>query len=215
MTITAKDAEKALNDVAAAERRAKRYTDMKGGDWMSFLWGGIWVAGFVLQHLSCRYGWMLHVGRVTTSASGALWFPLVIFGGVASGLIMSKAAPVRSERDRELSKAIGGMWLSLYAFVGFWVLIISASAEGPLFAGEVGDRVVTTIYATIPLLALLLMGLFGCGKFLVLESVFITVMTAVGLFTMGQWFYLYMAVVGGGTQLAVGAAIYVLLKRSA
>ena len=105
------------------------------------------------------------------------------------------------------------MWFALYAYAGFWIALVSAGADGPLFVGEAGERIVTAIFATIPMFALVIMGLFGCGKYLVLEAVFITVMTGVGLLATGSWFYVYMAVVGGGTQLAAGAAVHVALRR--
>jgi hypothetical protein len=213
MTLTAQDAERALNDVAMTERKTKLYTSLKGYDWISYLWGAIWVVGFVVQHVLSRREIVLRLGRVIVPAEGVFWFPLVILGLVAGALIMSHNAPIRSERDRELGRAIGFMWMSLYAFMGFWMLLVSAGAEGALFVGEAGERIVTAIYATIPMLALLIMGLFGCGRPLIFESVFITVMTAIGLLAAGEWFYLYMAIVGGGTQLAMGAAVQLVLRR--
>jgi len=213
MTITAQDAERALNEAAMTERKTQLYTSLKGYDWISYLWGGIWVVGFVVQHVLSRQDIVLRLGRISVSGAGVFWIPLVILGVVTGAVIMSRAAPIRSERDRELGKAIGFMWLSLYSFMGFWMLLVSAGAQGPLFVGEAGERIVAAIYATIPMFALLIMGLFGCGRLLILEAVFITVMTAVGLFAAGEWFYLYMAIVGGGTQLAMGAAVQITLRR--
>lgn len=213
MTITAQDAERALNEAAMTERKTKLYKSLKGYDWISYLWGAIWVIGFVVQHVESRHEFILHIGRASVSGTGVFWFPLVILGVVAGGLIMSRSAPIRSERERELGKAIGFMWFSLYAFAGFWMFLVSAGSEGALFVGDSGERIVTAIYATIPMLALLIMGLFGCGRILVFEAVFITVMTAIGLLAAGEWFYLYMAIVGGGTQLATGAAVQIILRR--
>ncbi len=214
MDISAKDAEKALNDVATTERKTKLYTQLKGGDWISYLWGGIWVAGFGLQHALSGHDSVLRLGRLSISGGGVFWIPLVILGMIGSALIMSRTAPIRSERERELGRSIGFMWFGLYAFMGFWLCLISAGAEGALFAGDEGYRILTAIYATIPMFALVLMGLFGCGRYLILEGVFITVMTGIGLLVAGEWFYLYMAIVGGGTQLATGAAVQIVLKRA-
>jgi hypothetical protein len=214
MEITAKDAEQALNEAARTERKTHVYTSLKGSDWVSFLWGAIWVIGFSLQHVLQGRDFTLRLGRMSVAGAGIFWFPLVILGMTLGGLIMARSAATQSERERELGKAIGFMWFSLYLFAGFWMALIIAGAGGPLFTGEAGARIVTAIYVTIPMFALLLMGLFGCGRFLIVESIFITVMTGVGLLVTGEWFYLYMAIVGGGTQLAAGAWVKVTLSRA-
>lgn len=213
MSINAKDAEKALNEVAITERQTKLYTSLKGSDWISYLWGFIWVVGFTTQHFLRHSDTVWRAGSLSISGSAVFWPPLVIIGVVAGGLLMSRSAPVRSERERELGKAIGFTWFSLYAFMGFWMMLVSAGAEGPMFAGEAGERIVTAIYATIPMFALLITGLFVGSRFLILESVAITVLTGVGLLATGEYFYLYMAIVGGGLQLAVGVGVQVVLRR--
>lgn len=213
MELTAQEAQQALDDVAIAERRTNLYRSLKGYDSMSYLWGGIWTVGFGLQQFLAGKGIMLHIGRVSMPAEGFFWTPLCILGLVGGGLILSRGEAVRSERERELGKAIGFMWLAVYLFVGFWMFLTAAGAGGPLFVGAAGERILTAIYATIPMFALLLMGLFGVSQGLIFESIFITVMTGVGLLVAGEWFYLYMAIVGGGTQLIIGVIVQMKLRR--
>lgn len=213
MQIDMKDAEEALNEVAIIERRTKLYTSLKGSDWISYLWGGIWVGGFTIQHLLRSTEGTLSAGGHGIPISSAFWPPLVIIGFVAGGLLISRSALVRSERERELGKAIGFMWFSLYAFMGFWMTLAAAGTEGPMFISEAGERIVTAIYATIPMLALLIMGLFMGSRFLILESVAITVLTALGLLITGEYFYLYMAIVGGGILVGSGVAVQIALRR--
>jgi hypothetical protein len=98
--------------------------------------------------------------------------------------------------------------------MGFWMTLVIAGAGESLFVSDAGERIVTAIAATIPMLALVITGLFTGARWLTFEAVFITVMTGIGLLAAGDYFFLYMAVVGGGTQLAVGAAVQVLLRRA-
>ena len=82
MTISAEDAEQALNDVAMTERMTQQYTALKGAELISYLWGAIWVIGFVVQHVLSRRGTVLHLGKATISASGMFWWPLIVIGMV-------------------------------------------------------------------------------------------------------------------------------------
>jgi hypothetical protein len=214
MTINAEDAEKVLNEVAITERKTELYTSLKGADRESYLWGGIWVIGFTAQHFLSQSDIVWRIGGLSVRGAGVVWYPLIVLGVVAGGLLMSRGGPVRSDRDRELGRAIGFTWFSLYAFMGFWMTLVIAGAGESLFVSDAGERIVTAIAATIPMLALVITGLFTGARWLTFEAVFITVMTGIGLLAAGDYFFLYMAVVGGGTQLAVGAAVQVLLRRA-
>ena len=215
MNCSPQEAEQALNDLDAVERKTRTYTVLKGSDHVCFLWGMVWIIGFVLQHWLSRHPVSMRIGSFTLSGSGLFWTPLVLAAGILTYVIFLRTVPTRSKRLDELARAVGPMWLALYAYAGFWLVMTETAAGEPLFQGAAGMRALTTVASTLPMLALVLMGLYGCGRFLIVEGLLVTLATGIGFYMAGDWFYLYMAVAGGGIQLATAGWVRHSLRRTA
>ena len=67
-----------------------------------------------------------------------------------------------------------------------------------------GERIMSAVIVTVPMFAYVVMGLWGCGQYMIWLGLGITALTVLGLYAFPSFFYLWMAAVGGGALFGVG-----------
>jgi hypothetical protein len=72
------------------------------------------------------------------------------------------------------------------------------------FYSPAGVKVLTAAVSTVPMLAYVLMGLIGCGRYMIWLGLAVTAATVAGLVALPGFFYLWMAGVGGGALFVTG-----------
>lgn len=175
--ITTREATDVLREAATTERRsAEAYSYSRSAPFL-ILWGLIWIAG---------YGGM---AVLPGQQAGWLWFALSIAGtGISIWLGNARA------------KARGGSgWrigvLVVIAFAFTFALFSILPPTNELQVGAFSPLLLSAIYAAV--------GLWQGLRF-VLVAVFLTAVTLGAYFFLKDFFFVWMALAGGGSLLLTG-----------
>ena len=198
MNVSRDEARETLSQIEDVRQRTKKMVAYAGGDICFIVWGVIWFVGFLSTHF-------LGYSRIMWSgiAIGSIWFVLVATGIIISIIVEKRRAAVKST----IGKRIGVFWWLLYAYVYLWIgllfpfIEVQGRAESVMFWNHFG-----AIAATIPMFAYVVMGLW-LEHFMVWLGLAVTALTILGLFLVQPYFYIWMAVVGGGTLAGTGLFI--------
>ncbi len=175
--ITAREANDVLREAATTERRsAEAYGYSRSAPFL-ILWGLIWMAG---------YGGM---ATLPEPQAGWLWFALSIAGtGISIWLGNARA----KERGRS-GWRVGVLVAIAFAFT--FALFSILPPTNALQVGAFSPLLLSAIYATI--------GLWQGLRF-VLVAVFLAVATLGAYFFFKEFFFIWMALAGGGSLLLTG-----------
>jgi hypothetical protein len=194
MNVSQDEARETLGQIEDVRQRTKKMVAYAGGDICFVVWGVIWFIGFLSTHF---------LGYSRAAWSGTAWLILVAAGIVVSIIVEKRRAPVKST----VGKRIGVFWWLLYAYVFLWISLLSpfievqGHAESVMFWNRMG-----AIAATVPMFAYVVAGLW-LEHFMVWLGLAVTALTIFGLFVLQPYFYIWMAVVGGGTLAGTGLFI--------
>lgn len=139
--------------------------------------------------------------------SGPLWAILTTLGIIGSALL-GRAARNPTILGRYGSR-IGLSWLALFSFAVIWVFILGPADLAwahQVHVTELINRKIAAFWATVPMFAYIIMGLWLDRFFLWLGGL-VTVATLFGYYAIHGYFFLWMAVVGGGSLMAGGLFI--------
>jgi hypothetical protein len=159
------------------------------------LWGIIWLIGYA-------------GAQFFPQGSRTLWMVLDV-AGIAGSFHFGRLARKSPTRSPNRGR-IGLSWLILYLFAAIWLALLGPwnlvgahqlSNEGPEL-----NRKIAAFWATIPMFAYVLMGLW-LDRFFIWLGALVTIATLVGYFYVTDCFFLWMAVFGGGALVASGLFI--------
>lgn len=199
MEITESDANASLKAIAAAQKKVQVRSRYRGPDVLYVVWGTIWAIGFCCQHFIPIF--QIRGTSWDISIPGSIvWTPLVLVGIIVSILVSRKREGVQDESV----KGIGALWGVVFGYFYMWIFLM-----GPLFKHEAmmspeGLRHMTAVISTIPMCIYVIMGLMGCGVYMIWLGLGVTILTAVGLWFLPDYFYLWMAVLGSGSLFLAG-----------
>lgn len=185
MNITPTEAEEALEAIQVITRKTRRAISNSGAYTFLILWGAIWMVGFLNSQF------------LPIDQAGNVWLGLDLLGGIFSvvmGIKISRGvrgiAPVTSGRR------IGIFWLLLFVYC-FAAIIIARPVDGKQMAMFI------IIFVTV--------GWIAMGLLLSLTSFWwglaMTALALFGYFLLPGFFYLWMAILGGGGMIALGLYI--------
>lgn len=201
MELSKQEAKESLNQIEESAARMRRMLGAGGASTQLILWGVIWAVGFAgTQALD----FMVQRAAMAAILIGALWLALVTGGVVSTIIIDRRRSPVRNPA---LSQRIGWFWFLLYGYLNLWIywmrpfIRIEGHEASALFWRTGG-----AIAATIPMFAYVVMGLW-LDRLMIWIGLAITALTFVGLHCFPQWFWIWMAVMGGGTLILSGLLI--------
>jgi hypothetical protein len=197
MDITRTDAKGALDDISAVAERARRRSLLKGADAAYFLWGVIWIIGFVVQQW---YSAAIAFGPVAVPAASFIWSPLVILGIIVTFVIMKRRSIARETGNWR----VGALWGLAFGYFYAHFILLWPVIDRQALNGEVGIRLLTASIVIVPMFVYVIMGLWGYGNYMIWLGLGVTVATVVGALAVPHYFYLWMAVFGGGALLATG-----------
>ena len=114
---------------------------------------------------------------------------------LAIGLISTVGVRLLNARghDRPWDRRIGYAVLVLVVFGIYWASLI----------GGTRGRELSAFWPTLFMFGYVVAG-FWIGRFFTICGVVVTALTLVGYFWLGEWFYLWMAAVNGGSLIAGG-----------
>ena len=183
MDVSPQDARASLDQVQDVTTRTRRSVASSTGGPIFMVWGLVWIVGMLI--IQWRPHW-----------SGRAWTTLDVLGFAATLLIVfSQRANVKpSPAGRRQGLRICIFWLSLIPFMAVWVTLLQPIDELQLFA----------FICTVPLFALVVMGLWLESYSLVVVGFAVTGSVLLGYTQFPKHFGLWMALTGGGTMFVVG-----------
>ena len=204
MNVNPEEARDMLGQAEDAGARTRRMIAYGGGDVLFILWGVIWLIGFLGTHVFTS-GWLV-TGQAVGLATGVSWAVLVTIGVVTSIVHERSHMPVRSQAGA----AVGIMWWLLYMYVWLWIGLLHPfiRVQGHEQSQQLFKHM-GAIAATIPMFAYVIFGLFF-ERYMLWIGLVVTALTVLGVYLLQPYFWLWMAVTGGGTL--IGAGIYARVR---
>jgi hypothetical protein len=192
--VTRQEALSALDEIERVSHHVRRTLATGVMSSMLILWGVIWIAGFSAEQFAP------HAYRVWL-ALDAIGIAVSLFLGVWS----RKPAVEGPSPGR-----IGACWLILFAYAALWsfLLVPSGALSGPGWAGyaPVLEQKMALLWVTVCMFAYVVMGLW-LDRFLLWLGLLVTVASLAGFFFVQPYFYLWVAVAGGGSLVVSGLFI--------
>ena len=182
MDLSPIEAQQALEAIQAMAKKTRKVIANSGAYLFLIIWGLVWLIGFTANHF------------VTGPTIGYLWMGLDIGGGVLSLVAAIRMGrKVRSASGGEAGRRIGYFWLLLFLYCLVLLAVVS-----PLDL-KTGSMVIV-IFVMVGWIAMgLLMSAASIWWALV-----ITALALIGYYLLPSFFYLWMAVLGGGGMIALG-----------
>jgi hypothetical protein len=189
MTLSADQAAQSLREIEKTERRSFEAHEYAHASPQFILWGLIWMAGYAGTYLLPNYGFVHGISW--------LWFGLVVIGIVGSSILGRRRYRDLAPEAVAKARAIGFRWgMTMLVFYVFLFAVFAVMRpRNPAAIGAFIPLLVAAIYAVT--------GIWRGLRFLYAGI-------AVGVLTLGGWFWLpeyflpWMVVVGGGSLILVG-----------
>jgi len=182
MELTPIEAEEALVAIQTMIKKTRQAVSASGAYVFLIVWGFIWLIGFACSQY------------LTGETVGQVWAVLNILGAILSiifGIRMNRG--VRSASSTLSGKRIGVFWMLL------WVYCFAAIAV----AWPVDPKQLAML-----IILFVMVGWIAMGQLLSLMStwwgVAFTALALIGYFLLPEFFYLWMAILGGGGMIALG-----------
>jgi hypothetical protein len=192
--ITAEEARSSLAEIDRIGRHIRKTIAAGRSAYLLILWGSIWIIGFGAEQFY-RNG-------------GQLWLWLDAIGIAASFFSRWRSnAPVKSPYNTR----IGVSWLILLCYAALWCSLISPweifhHASVWVSYAPFMERKMALLWVTVCMFAYVMMGLWLDRFFLWLGGL-VTLAAVLGFFFIVHYFYLWIAVAGGGSLIASGIFI--------
>jgi hypothetical protein len=188
MEITPNEAEESLAAIGSIKKKMRHAAATGGAHYFLILWGVIWFLGFLGSYF------------LGDRIAARVWMVLDILGGLASwGIGVSMSRRVRNASVSATSGRIALFWWSLFAYCALTVWI-----AWPLDSKQLAMFIV--IFAMLGWIA---MG-FLLSYSLIKLALFVTALAFGSYYLLPDYFYLCMALLGGGAM--IGSAVYIRFR---
>jgi hypothetical protein len=180
--ISAEQASQALKAAAAAEHRSRAAYSYSQSAPHCFVWGAVWFLGYGAEAL----GPLAHLPGIWVG----WWWMALTFAGAAASIVMGRRQASRNGRP---TWRFGSLFLIiwLYFFASFSVLHPHSDQE----VGAFIPLLFAAIYAAIGL---------WLGMRYILVGAFVAAATLGAYFFLREYFFFWMALVGGGSLVLTG-----------
>ena len=194
MEITPREAQEALGAAQEAIEAVKRAVDRHTSQ-IVLVWGAVYFLVPLSMHL-----WPFW---------GVIPMEIMLIGAIAYTMVRTRRSSLTSGPT---SQRIGALWLLTFGFGWMWMLILSPGTFWEF--AEYHPNLARQMWAygvSLAMFVYVVMGLW-IGKFYVITGATVAVLTVIGLLCLGEWYWLWCAITGGGTLLSVG--IWLRRKRA-
>jgi len=179
--ITAEQAADALKEADAIERRSFEAFSYSQSAPYCFVWGAVWFLGYGAEAL-------FPIDHPAWMWLGWWWMGLSMIGAAVSVAIGRRQNARRPGRSWRFGALFGILWLFSFFLFAIW-------HPTPMQIGAFFPLLFAAIYAAIGL---------WLGTRYILVGLFMALSTLIAYFQMPQYFFLWMAMVGGGSLLLTG-----------
>ena len=186
MTISRDDAAQALGEIDAARGRTMTLTRYRRSAPHFMLWGLIWMGANTVTEFAPR-------------AANLFWAAATLFGIVGANVIV---ALQRRER-RGAGEAAGRPVRTMGKTVIFFLVIVAFFVAEFTVLGPMGSRMSDAYISLFWAFVYMAVGVWAGWRIFVI-GLATAALILVGYFTLTQYYFLWMAVVGGGSLFAGG-----------
>lgn len=202
MKITRPQAQESLDQIRNVVNRTRK--KIAGGSTgpALIIWGAIWFIAYLGTYLSYLFESRFYCVQVTDGirigihVAGVCWLVLIPIGVAATWFITVRKAPTKSRYN----KRWGLCFFMLFGYAGVWLALLTPWNEYQISA----------FLASVPMFAYVLTGIWA-DRILLWVGVAVTLLILFGFFMLHlqPLFWLWMAVLGGGTLAGTGLYIRV------
>ncbi len=186
MNISPFDARESLSAVDDAVRSVKGAIDRHASR-IVLAWGVVYVLAPLAMHIWPFWGFVPQ--------------QLLLLGVIGFSVYETHGNSLISGPN---SRRIGGLWCLAFVFGWIWFLILSpANFLDPAANGLAISRQMWAYGVSLAMFVNVVMGLW-IGRLYVLSGLAVAFFTMVGLLWLGDWYWLWCAITGGGILLAAG-----------
>jgi hypothetical protein len=200
MNISKQEASESLAQIEDALTQTRRAIGQGSSSTRLILWGIIWALGYSFSQFAPH--------RAQT-----LWLCLVAIGILSSWNWRARSQPPLPSAG---GSRIGLGWLVIFVYAVFWLILLhldTQPGQPGLHLQSMSGRQTAAFFATVPMFAYVLGGLW-LGRFFVWLGAAVTLLTVVGYFLLPDWFFLWMAITGGGSLIVAGLYIRRFWRQS-
>jgi hypothetical protein len=183
MDVSSQEAQASLGLIEDTQARWRKAIGSSYAGDLLMLWGTIWIMGYVGLYFSHRIGGHL--------------FAVLDVVGIGGTVVIARRWPIRSPETRAVFLGIGGVWLFLALYAVIWMVLLR-----PASGKEVG-----AFLCTVCMFAYVVIGLWFKSTFLIALGLTVTALVLVGFYLLSDYFYLWVALTGGGAVLGTGLYI--------
>jgi hypothetical protein len=184
MNITTDEAQQALEAIQKVMTKTRRTISSSGAYQFLLVWGVIWFIGF----LSSQF--------IHSQLAAYIWMGLDILGGALSAFIGIRLGRYVRTGTGPSGKRIGLFWLLLFLFCVAAILVV-----GPGDWKQLAMLII--LFVMIGWVAMSLLLSFASVKL----GLVMTALSLIGYFLLPDYFFLWMAILGGGGMIAFGLYI--------
>ena len=184
MDISPIEAQESLQAIQKMIKRTKRIISSSGAYQFLILWGVIWLVGF----LSSQF--------IQSAVAGYIWAGLDTIGGVLSAVIGIRLGRSVRSKSEPSGIRIGSFWWILMALCGLAILVV-----WPIDWKQVAMLIILFVMTGWIAMGLL----FSAGS--IKLGLVIIALAFIGYYFLPDYFFLWMAILGGGGMIAFGIYI--------
>ncbi|HUT30251.1 MAG TPA: hypothetical protein VMX13_10705 [Sedimentisphaerales bacterium] len=200
MDMTRQEARDSLDQIRAVVNQTRRKLAAGSTAPALIVWGAIWFIAYLGTYMSYLLGSPSYFVQLSDhinigiNMAGLCWLLLIPIGVAASWFIEVRRAPTK----RQHNKRWGLCFLVLFVYAGVWLALLRPWNEYQMSA----------FLASVPMFAYILAGVWA-DRVLLWVGVVVTLLILFGFFLLHfqPLFWLWMAVLGGGTLAGTGLYI--------
>lgn len=178
MTLSPEEIQQALDQVESGRRAARLALRRNGGHYHLWIWGTFWVVVPIVFQFSPGF------------ASRYTW-AFALIGAVASTFVGMFVEGSRLRMPLNTRFIALAVLLAVYSVA--WLVLLGSSSPKTIYA----------YFCTVSMFGYVAAGLWF-DVFLVWVGIAATVLTLTGYYAFNSWFWIWMAVAGGGTLIGTG-----------
>jgi hypothetical protein len=183
MDVSVQEAQASLGLIRDTQAEWRKAIGASYASGLLLLWGAVWIAGYIGLHFSQRVG-------------GHMFAVLDVLGIVATCMI-ARRWPLKGPQARATSLGLMAFWLLLCAYATIWIMLLR-----PVASVQIG-----AFLCTVCMFGYVVIGLWFRSPFMIALGLAVTVLTVAGFYLIPHYFYLWIALTGGGTVMGTGLYI--------
>lgn len=198
----------AMGEIESSQKRIRARADYKGADIIYAMWGVIWCGAFITQHVGADF--RFQGSNFSIEGAGIVWLPLVAMGIVATIFIARRQGAVV---DKDGWK-FGLLWPVVFGYFYLCYVLLGPLLDQKLIQTPDATIRFTAVFSTIPMCIYVLGGIVNSQMYIACIGGAVTVLTALGFYVAYDYFYVWMAVFGGGGLMVAGFISHRKWKRA-